>query len=54
MCIRDRVGLLGTNRQRSHEEEPAQERYRVPDIEAGFDEQADVLDDEPPFRPGAI
>ncbi|WP_416638213.1 DUF3618 domain-containing protein [Pseudomonas sp. OHS18] len=48
------VGLLGTNRQRSHEEEPAQERYRVPDIEAGFDEQADVLDDEPPFRPGAI
>lgn len=48
------VGLLGTNRQRSHEEEPVQERYRVPDIEAGFDEQADVLDDEPPFRPGAI
>lgn len=48
------VGLLGTGRQRSHEEELVQERYRVPDIEAGFDEQVDVLDDEPPFRPGAI
>ncbi len=48
------VGLLGTGRRNSPEEELMREGYVVPDIEAGFDELADVPDDEPPFRPGAI
>lgn len=48
------MGLLGTGRQRSSGEELAPEPYVVPDIEAGFDELADELDDDPPFRPGAI
>ena len=48
------VGLLGTGRRHLSEEELPHERYVVPDIEAGFDELADVPDDEPPFRPGAI
>lgn len=43
------VGILGTSR-KPHTEEVELETYVVPDIEAGFDE----LDDEPPFRPGAM
>lgn len=42
------VGILGTSRKKEVEIEI--ERYEVPDIIDGFDD----LDDEPPFRPGAI